>query len=205
MDWADLVGISGFVLSCILAISQLISNRLEIQLKECTVIDTEDPRNEKNFVFFHVCLSNKTKVPFSLVDVLIDDGTKREPIPIDKSAFIYPPTDDARKPISKPVLLSPWFPVRFDSYAAELLLLKVDRHYIEMNTFRPDGSPCTRKRRIQLQFPHIRRLCTHRSQPCLILQTTRGKRVLDLAVDALETDEYLEKLGYRKAVHEDKI
>lgn len=74
-DLVDIAGVAGFILSFCLAVCGLWSNRISILLQDCELISLKE---KPDFCFFLVCLCNKTKVPFSLVDIQIDDGTKHE-------------------------------------------------------------------------------------------------------------------------------
>lgn len=68
---ADAAGVAGFLLSLALAIFQFLSNRLRVSATNCVFVETVHARDS---VFLYVCLYNKTKQPFSLIDVRVDTG-----------------------------------------------------------------------------------------------------------------------------------
>ena len=113
----DAAGIAGFVLSFVLAVSQLWSNRLRVRATAGTLIETDRIRNS---VFLHVCLYNKTSLPFSLLDVHVTAGRRCRNIPVERTVRTYYSKGKAgQKAPAGPVVLSREFPVQFDSYRSE--------------------------------------------------------------------------------------
>lgn len=197
----DIAGIAGFALSLILAVSQFIANRLKVKATSCILIDAPEIPGS---VFFHVCLYNQTHLPFSLVDIRIDTGHNHKDVPIERTVRTYFfKGEPGRKAPAGPVVLSPAFPVRFDSYAADVLLLEVLRRHIDMKILPPDSHS-------QEGLPHKRSLQFHR--PCrrlsplhLRLRTSRGSTSIPVRVESVQGWDWLETYAVQKAGNEGKI
>ena len=202
IDWVDAAGIAGFILSLCIAVSQLWKNRLKISLQNCVLID---PKTSGRFTFFLLCLCNKTAVPFSLTDIYIDDGTKNPPVPRQRSIFTYRNLGNEEKLPVGPVVLSQAFPVRFDSYAAEVLLIQVPSQNIDMRYLHPDALSHSQTGPIHKLFLQTRNRYMHRPRPQLVLHTSRGLRVIALDIQSVENMDWLEQYAVQKAASEGKI
>ena len=198
----DAAGIAGFVLSLTLAISQLWANRLRIKASEGTLINA---KYAPNSVFLHVCLHNRTNLPFSLIDVHIDAGRGHRNVPIDRTVRTYCSKGGPNKFPVGPVVLSRSFPVRFDSYAAEVFLLEVGCQHIDTQFLRQlDPS------RSQAEYPHrrflqIHKLCRRPPQLRLNLNTSRGRISVPVQIASVQGWEWLEAYAVQKAGYEEKI
>ena len=202
IDWADAAGVAGFGLSMCIAICQLWKNRLKVSLENCVLID---PATSGQFTFFLLCLCNKTAVPFTLTDICIDDASGGPPVPRQKSVFTYKTSGGERKLPVGPVVLSPVFPVRFDSYAAEVLLIQVQSQRINTkylhpgdSNHSPEGRPCKLRRSICRRYKR-------QPQPRLILHTSRGRHAVALEIQSLECMDWLEQYAVQKAASQGKI
>lgn len=198
----DLAGVAGFVLSLCIAASSLWANRISISLQQCVFITSA---HQKDTCFFFVCLSNQTKVPFSLVDVKIDDGTKHKPVSIQRTVFTYRSSGSNTRLPAGPVVLSQAFPVRFDSYAAEILLLPVSRQHIDIRYLHPDGLGHSQTAHLRKQFRALYKRYTHQPQPQLVLHTSRGRRAIPIYVDSVQGMDWLQKYAVQKAALEEKL
>lgn len=199
----DAAGIAGFVLSLVLAVSQLWSNRLQIKSASGTVIETDRVRNS---VFLYVCLYNRTSIPFSLLDVHINIGRGYRNIPVERTVRTYYSKGEAGKKVpAGPVVLSREFPVRFDAYAAEVFLFEVCRQHIDTKFLHPDASG-----RSQEEQPHrlslqIRRLYKRQPLLRLNLHTSRGQLSIPVSIESVQGWEWLETYAVQKAGYEGKI
>ena len=82
-EWlANVAGVAGFILSLILAVSQLLTNRLKIKASGCVLIETKHVRDS---VFLCVCLHNHTNLPFSLIDLHINAGHGYRNVPVEQT------------------------------------------------------------------------------------------------------------------------
>lgn len=198
----DLVGIAGFVLSVILALSQLWKSRLSIKAETFTLIDPG--RYVPDSLFIFVCLSNKTSLPFSLIDyqIRLDRSTT---IPIEKTVRTYKSKETKDRLATGPVVLSKAFPVRFDSYASESFLIEVLRRNIDKTLLRPGAPAHSPAELLRKQFLHIRRLCTRQPLPQLVLNTSRGRRVIPIYVESVQNWDWLDKYAVQKAALEGKV
>ena len=198
----DVAGIAGFLMSIILAILQFRANRLRVSAMECTLIETTHARDS---VFLYVCLNNKTRQPFSLVDVCIDAGGKLGEIPVKKTVRTYPKGDPGKRAPTGPVVLSPAFPVRFDSYAAEVFLFEVARQHIDIKSFHLDAPVDSQAELPYRQSPRTHRPCKHRPRIRLKLYTSRGRLSVSAQIASVQGWEWLERYAVQKAGHEEKI
>lgn len=200
----DAAGIAGFALSLFLAIINVWTNRLQIKMSECVLVES-DPKRFPNSIFLYVCLVNKTNLPFSLVSVHIDAGKNHSHIPIESTVrtFQAPLTDD--KAGVEPVVLSQAFPARFDSYAAEVFLLEVLRQNIDVQSLHPDDPTHNQTGHLHRRFLQIHKLCRHRHLPWLVLNTSRGRRAIPIDVASVQQWEWLRQYAVQKAGHEEKL
>ena len=196
-----IAGIAGFLLSLFLAVSQFLANRLHIKAERFILIDANEIQDA---VFLYVCLYNQTSLPFSLVDVYINAGHNYKHVPIERTVrtYYFKGNPGKRAPAG-PVVLSPAFPVKFDSYGAEVFLLEVLRQHIDMQFLRPDS-------RNQEESPHkrfslFRRLYKRLFPPRLILRTSRGSISIPVRVESVQGWDWLENYAVQKAGHEGKI
>ena len=198
----DAAGIAGFVLSLALAISQLWANRLRIKASEGTLVKANYAPNS---VFLHVCLYNRTNLPFSLIDVHINAGRGHRNVPVDRTVRTYCSKGGDNKFPVGPVVLSRAFPVRFDSYAAEVFLLEVGCQHIDTRFLRqidPSGSQVGHP---HSRFPRIHRPCKRPPQLRLDLHTSRGRISVPVRIDSVQGREWLEAYAVQKAGYEEKI
>lgn len=202
VNLVDAAGIAGFFLFLAIAISQLWANRLRISATDCILVETVRARDS---AFLYVCLSNKTKQPFSLIDVRIDTGWRHREIPVKKTVRTYLSKGNDNKAPVKPVVLSRAFPVRFDSYAAEVFLLEVPRQCIDMKQFHPDTPAYSQEEPPHSQFPRTHRPCKHRPQIRLKLYTSRGLLSVSVQIASVQGWEWLEQYAVQKAGYEEKI
>lgn len=202
-EWlASVAGVAGFFLSLILAVSQFLANRLKVKASGCVLIESSRLRES---MFLCVCLHNHTNLPFSLVDLHINAGRGYRNVPVEQTVRTYCSAGDpGKKAPIEPVVLSPAFPVRFDSYAAEVLLLEVLRQHIDTRLLLPDNS-CDQVVRPHRQFPQFHRLYKHLFPLRLRLRTSRGQISIPVHVESVQGWGWLEKYAVRKAGHEGKI
>lgn len=201
-DLVDIAGVAGFILSFCLAVCGLWSNRISILLQDCELISLKE---KPDFCFFLVFLCNKTKAPFSLVDIQIDDGTKHDLVPVQRTVFTYRSLGSEEKLPAGPVVLSREFPVRFDSYAAEVLLFPVSRQHIDMKYLHPGDSVHSQAGPLRKRFRVLRRLCTRQPQPRLVLHTSRGRRAIPMQVRSVRGLDRLQEYAVQKAALEEKL
>lgn len=201
LNWADIAGVAGLALSLALAVIQLISNKLRIKLERAVLITTH---RTSDSLFLFVTLTNKGKEPFSLIDVYLDMGNKRK-VPVERRVrtFSQRATDD--KAEVKPVVLSRAFPVRFDSYASEEFLLELLRLNIELKSLLPSDPTQNPMGHLHTLCCQIRMLYTRLLPPRLVLNTSRGRRVIHLQASELKGWDWLELYAVRKAGYENKI
>ena len=198
----DAAGIAGFLLSLALAISQLWANRLRVSATDCVLVETNRAHDS---IFIYTCLYNKTRQPFSLIDVCVVAGKERDEIPVKKNVITYSSKgSDSRAPV-KSVVLSRAFPVRFDSYAAEALLLEVPRQRIDMKALHPDDPACSQEELPYTQSLQTHRPYKHRPQLRLMLRTSRGRSSIPVQIASVQGWEWLKKYAVQKAGHEEKI
>ena len=202
-EWlANVAGVAGFILSLILAVSQLLTNRLKIKASGCVLIETKHVRDS---VFLCVCLHNHTNLPFSLIDLHINAGHGYRNVPVEQTIrTYYSKGDPGKRAPTGPVVLSPAFPVRFDSYAAEVLLLEVLRQNINTKFLLPDGLD-NRGERLHTQFHPFHRLYRRLFPLRLKLRTSRGPISIPVHIESVQGWNWLEKYAVRKAGHEGKI
>lgn len=206
IDWADTAGVAGFILSLFLAVSQIWKNRLKISVDECIVINR---KNTSQHIFFFLRLCNKTSVPFSLTDILVDDGTGRGPVRRDTTVFTYNSPGsgvgpDRKLPVGS-VVLSPAFPLRFEPYGAEEMLIQVCRQQINMQYLHPGDPEHSPRGHLQSLFHRIRRRCMRLPQPRLVFRTSRGQRAVALYVQSTQPWEWLEKYAVQRGALEEKL
>lgn len=206
IDWADTAGVAGFILSLFLAISQIWKNRLKISIDECIVINRRDTTQH---IFFFLRLCNKTSAPFALTDILVDDGTGQGPVRRDTTVFTYNSPGSGSGPDQKlpvgPVVLSSAFPVRFEPYGAEEMLIQVCRQQINSQYLRPGDPEHSPRGRLQSLFRRIYRKCMRLPQPRLVFRTSRGQRAVALYVHSTQPWEWLEKYAVQKGALEEKL
>lgn len=195
-EWS---GLAGFALSLTLAVIQWRSSRLRIKAGPVTVMD--DRKDFPSSVLLHVCLSNQTNTPFSLVDAGVKAGREKA-APVDKTVLSYRTKVD-KGPAVKRVLLSPAFPVRFDSYASQEILLQVPRQHIS-NALPPQG-PFGPAAAAQKQAPHTGRRETRLPRLRLILNTSRGRRVIPLRLESVQGLKWLALYADHRAAAEGTI
>ena len=199
----DAAGIAGFVLSFVLAVSQLWSNRLRVRATAGTLIETDRIRNS---VFLHVCLYNKTSLPFSLLDVHVTAGRRCRNIPVERTVRTYYSKGKAgQKAPAGPVVLSREFPVQFDSYAAEVFLLEVCRQHIDTKFLHQAVQACSREEHPHRRSLHIHRLYRHRPLLRLNLHTSRGRLSVPVPISSIQGWDWLDSYAVQKAGHEEKI
>lgn len=202
-DWVDIAGVAGFVLSLSIAISQALSNRLRIKAGPFTLIEAYNKAPDSIFLF--VCLSNRTKIPFSLTDVYISLGKNGGKVKIERTVRTYRRNETANKLAVKPVVLSQTFPVRFESYASQVFLLEVLRQNIDMKSLRPDAPAHSPKEPIHRPLCRMRNPYTRSLRPRLVLSTSRGRRAIPIYVEEVQNWDWLEAYAVRKAALEEKI
>ena len=206
IDWADTAGVAGFILSLFLAISQIWKNRLKISIDECIVINHKEASQH---IFFFLRLCNKTSAPFTLTDILVDDGTGQGPVRRDTTVFTYNSLGSGAGPDQKlpvgPVVLSPAFPVRFEPYGAEEMLIQVRRQQINSLYLRPGDPEHSPRGRLQSLFHRIHRRCMRLPQPRLVFRTSRGQRAVDLYVQSTQSWEWLETYAVQRGALEEKL
>ena len=200
-DLVDIAGVAGFILSFCLAVCGLWSNRISILLQDCELISLKE---KPDFCFFLVCLCNKTKVPFSLVDIQIDDGTKHDLVPVQRTVFTYRSLGSEEKLPAGPVVLSREFPVRFEPYDAKVFLLELSRPNIDMKLLRL-GAPAHNPEGRGLPPRSHGKPCTHRLPLRLVLNTSRGRRAVPIYVAEVQSLEYLRSYSVQKAALEEKL
>lgn len=199
----DAAGISGFVLSLVLAISQLWANRLRVKSANGVLIETDRARNS---IFLYVCLYNRTNIPFSLIDIHIDAGRDHRNISVERTVRTYCSKGVAGKKFpAGPVVLSREFPARFDSYAAEVFLLEVHRQHIDMKLLRQDAQARNQTEHPRRQSPQIRMLYKRQPPLWLKLRTSRGRLSVPVQIESVQGWEWLEEYAVQKAGHEEKI
>lgn len=199
----DTAGIAGFVLSLILALSQLWANRLQVKSATGVLIETDRVRDS---IFLYVCLYNGTNIPFSLLDIHINAGRNHKNISVERTVRTYYSKGVAgKKAPAGPVVLSREFPVRFDSYAAEVFLLEVHRQHIDMKLLRQDAQICSQAEHLHRRFPQIRTLCKHQPLLRLKLRTSRGRLSVPVRIESVQGWEWLEEYAVQKAGYEEKI
>lgn len=207
-DWitvanlVDAAGIAGFVLSFILAVFQIWANRLRVSATDCVLVETDYSRDS---VFLYICLYNKTNLPFSLIDAHINAGHDYRNIPVEKTVRTYCSEGGDKKAPVGPVVLSRAFPVRFDSYAAEVFLLEVSRQHIDMKSLHPVDPA-----RNPAEHPHkrchqIRMLCRRQPLLRLKLHTSRGRLSVPFQIGSVQGRAWLDMYAVRKAGYEEKI
>ena len=198
----NIAGVLGFVLSVILAINQLLSNKLRISLESLVIIDAAE--NVPGSIFVLATLSNKISRPFSLISVCLKDAVNKTVTPVKQTARTYSCRATATKLEVKPVVLSSKFPVRFEAYDTHVLLLELPRRCIDMTLLRPDvpaHNPAAPSRiRRLLHMPYTRPLPLR-----LVLNTSRGRREAPISVYSVQSWEYLESYAVRKAAYEGNI
>ena len=198
----DIAGVLGFVLSGILAISGIISNRLRLSVGEVILIDAG--RKAPNSVFLFFTITNKIRVPFSLIGTEFRDKSRKTYVPFEKTVRTYAQRATDKRLAVRPVVLSRAFPVRFEPYDAQVFLLELSRQHIDMRLLRPDApthSPAGHPR-IQ-RWKH--KLCTRLLPLRLVLNTSRGRREVPISVSETRSWDYLEKYAVQKAGYEEKI
>lgn len=198
----DAAGIAGFFLSLLLAVSQIWANRLRIRGADCVLVE---PHSIPGSVFLYVCLFNRTNLPFSLIDIHINAGPGRRNIPIEKTVRTYASSGNAQKAPVEPVVLSQAFPVRFDSYGAEVFLLEVLRQHIDTKSLHPDEPAHSQAGPRRKQFPQIRKLCRRQPRLRLKLRTSRGRFSVTVRIGSVQGWAWLEAYAVQKAGHEGKI
>ena len=199
----DAAGIAGFVLSLILALSQLWANRLRVKSADGVLIETDRARNS---IFLYICLYNRTNIPFSLIDIHIDAGRAYRNIPVERTVRTYYSKGVAgKKAPAGPVVLSRAFPVRFDSYAAESFLLEVHRQHIDMKLLHQDAQARSQTERSHGQFHQIRMLCKRQPLLRLKLRTSRGHLSVPVQIESVQGWDWLEEYAVQKAGYEEKI
>ena len=198
----DAAGIAGFVLSMILAVSQIWANRLAVRVADCILIN---PKDDSKSIFLYVCLCNKTNLPFSLVGVCIDTGKGFRAVPIERTVRTYSSDGGGNRAAVKPVVLSQAFPVRFDSYAAEVFLFEVLRQHIDVQILHPDGPDRSQEEHLRRQYLQIHRQYRHRHLPHLVLSTSRGRLSIPMPVSSVQDMKWLQTYAVQKAGHEEKL
>ena len=197
-DLVDIAGIAGFVLSLLLAISQIWSSRLRIDADSGVFIQTSlFPES----IFLDVILYNKTSLPFSLIQIQIDSGKGYRNMPIEKTVRTYQGHESKDRLAVKPVVLSREFPVKFDSYAAEEFFLEVSHLHINPLLLHPGEATHNPTGRLRTLFHRIRKLCTPPPRLRLVLHTSRGRRVVSIPVTPFQDWDWLETYAVRKAGH----
>lgn len=203
-DYVGLAGVFGFALSVVLAITQMCSSRLRIGFGD---FERFEYAKVPGSVFMHVFLYNKSRIPFSLISIHIQERRNSKEIPIEQTLRTF------RRPVKKdrlgvePVLLSPAFPVRFDSYAGDEIWFEVSRLRIAHLDLTPHPDVPVRNLAEPLRrlCSRIRRRCTRRLLPVLVLHTSRGRRVIPIRVSSVGGSEEFELYAIRKAGCEEKL
>lgn len=218
MDLVDIAGVLGFVLSLLIVMSRILASRLKIKVEDIVFIDDQEfPKS----VFISFFISNRIKLPFSLISISLKfiefNDVKKfrlkkflcgcvHNVSISPVVLTYSdlnPTKD-KYPV-KPVILSSKYPLRFDSYDALHVLIEVDRqhgsglsHILHQQARSPKepGHPL---------FRRIRNIYTRQPLPLLVLNTSRGRREACLCVSAVEDRKWLEAFAVRKAALEGKV
>lgn len=201
-DLVDIAGVLGFVLSLILAVLQLIRNRLRIFASPAILIDA-NPRVPGS-IFLLLTLANKISLPFSLISVSIKETPTGRIIPVETTVRTYTCHPTEVRLAVKPVVLSQGFPARFEPYESKVFLLELLRQNIDMKFLRP-GDPTHNpgeQSRIQylLDMPY-----RHQLPLRLVMNTSRGRREVPIFVSESQSWDFLEKYAVQKAAYEEKI
>ena len=198
----DIVGVLGFLLSLMLAISKLVSNRLRISAGDMVLIDAN--QKAKNSLFILVTLTNKISIPFTVTGVSIRNKTNHVETQIEKTVRTYTRRANDAKLAVKPVVLSQEFPARFEPYDAKVFLFELSRQRIDSKLLlrdvpvhSPAGLPLLRR------FQH--KLYIHQLPFRLVLNTSRGRRAIPIVVSEVRDWDFLESFAVQKAAYEEKI
>ncbi|MBD5169266.1 MAG: hypothetical protein HDT20_03980 [Oscillibacter sp.] len=198
----DAAGIAGFILSLSLAVSQLWAKRLRIKASDGVLVKAHYAHD---LVFLHVCLYNRTDLPFSLIDIHVNAGRGHRNVPIEKTVRTYCSKGGNGKLPVGPVVLSREFPVRFDSYAAEVFLLEVGYQHIDMKFLRLDDSLHSQAEHPRRRFPQIHMPCKRPPRLRLKLRTSRGRLSVPVQIVSVQGREWLETYAAQKAGYKEKI
>lgn len=203
-DYVGLAGVFGFALSVILAVIQVRSSWFRVGFSDFERLEYSKVPDS---IFIHVCLYNKSRIPFSLIGIHIQERRNSKKIPIEQTLYTFrKPIRDNRLGVG-PVLLSPVFPMRFDSYAGNEILFEVSRSHIAHLdlTPHPDVPARNPMERLRKRCSHICTLCTRPPLPVLVLHTSRGRCVIPIRVSLVGGSEEFELYAIRKAGREDKL
>lgn len=176
-DLVDAVGVAGFVLSLVLAVTGALANRLSVSANPVVLID--DNSNAPESVFLLVTLSNQTRVPFSLTSLYLLDRTSGAEISFEKTIRTYTQPASDNRLAAKPVVLSQAFPARFEPYDSKVFLLGLSRPNIDMKLLR-QGGPAHNPEGRGLPPRSHGKPCTHRLPLRLVLNTSRGRRAIPM-------------------------
>ena len=198
----DIAGVLGFVLSLFLAISKAVSNRLWISAGEMILIDAI-PKAPSS-LFLLVMLTNRISVPFTLVNVFVRDKKSKIDVPVEKTVRTYTCHPSDGRLAVKPVVLSQEFPARFEPYAAKVFLLELSRQRISTPHLL-QGAPARSQEGLPLPLRLLYKLYTHRLPLRLVLNTSRGRRAIPIAVSSVQNWDFLESYAVQKAAYEEKI
>ncbi len=198
----DVAGVAAFVLSFTLAVLQIRSSLLRLKADDVVLVL---PDAVPDSAFIHFVLINRTRVPVTVSAVQLLDGVSKRPIPAERTVRTYRFRGDGYKLPVGPVVLSTSFPLRLDSYAAEPVLLEVSRRSTDISNLRQGASACSPKGRAHWSPRAVRRICTPRSRPRLVIHTARGRRVVSVHVSSVQGWAWLEDYAVRKAASEGSV
>lgn len=198
----DVAGVAAFALSLTLAVLQIRSSLLRLDVEGVTLIL---PDEVPGSAFLHFVLINRTRVPVTVTGAYLLDAIGKKPIPTEPTVRTFRFRGDAARFPVGPVVLSTRFPLRLDSYAAEPLLLEVSRRSIDTSNLHPDGSAGSPEGRARRLLRAFRRLSSLRSQPRLVFHTARGHRAVSVRVSSVQGWPWLETYAVRKAASEGSV
>jgi len=198
------IALAGLGLSCFLAVAQWASTRLKIRLESAIITKWDKDAPKSTFVI--ATISNKTRVPFSLVSVSLKVGVKKRNVSISNVVRTYRNRPSERRAEVEPVVLSAMYPVRFDAYKSCEILIEVDHPYTN-TLLRQCRAPkiLNLKAYEFLERHRIRKEYIRQFPVWLVLHTSRGQRVVPLFATSVQGDEWFEGYAVRRAGYAEKI